>query len=242
MLRLLASPLPLAFFAFSAGSLLSGLQLGLIPVSETRSVALAQAAFVFPPLALSSLLAFLSRETLGATIMALISFSWLPNGLIDLTTPPTSTNATQGLLALSLAAIVLLVGVSAVLGKPLLGLVIALASARFAATGLYEMAGSTALQTASGVLGCLIAATALYGGLAFSLEDLQGKAVLPIGRRGAARRAFEDDLGEQVGPVESEAGVRKQLLDRGAYPARLGTLQAWRGASRDRGLRKGELA
>jgi succinate-acetate transporter protein len=66
VLRPLASPLPLAFFAFGAGSLLlSGLQLGLIPTSETRSVALAQAAFVFPPLALFSVLAYLSRETLG---------------------------------------------------------------------------------------------------------------------------------------------------------------------------------
>jgi succinate-acetate transporter protein len=99
----------------------------------------------------------------------------------------------------------------ALLGKPLLGLVIALASARFATTGLYELTASTALQTASGVLGCAIAAIDLYGGLALGLEDLQGKAVLPIGRRGAARRAFEEGLGEQVGPVESEAGVRKQL-------------------------------
>ena len=165
VLRPLASPLPLAFFAFGAGSLmLSGLQLGLVPTSETPSVAIVQAAFVFPPMALASVLAFLSRETLGATIMALISASWLANGLIDLSTPPTSPSATQGLLSLALAAILLLVG-----------------------------------------------AGALYGGLALGLEDLQGKTVLPIGRRGAARRAFEGDLGEQVGPVDSEAGVRKQL-------------------------------
>ncbi len=212
VLRPLASPLPLAFFAFGAGSLmLSGLQLGLVPASETRSVAIVQAAFVFPPMALSSVLAFLSRETLGATIMTLISASWLANGLIDLTTPPAPTNATQGLLALALAAILLLVGAGALLGKPLLGLVIALASVRFATTGLYELTAATALQTTSGVLGCVIAAIALYGGLALGLEDLQGKTVLPKGRRGAARRAFEGDLGEQVGPVESEAGVRKQL-------------------------------
>ncbi len=57
----------------------------------------------------------------------------------------------------------------------------------------------------------MIAAIALYGGLALGPEDLQGKTVLPIGRRGAARRAGEGVLGEQVGPVESEAGVRKQL-------------------------------
>ena len=212
VLRPLASPLPLAFFAFGAGSLmLSGLQLGVIPTSETPSVAIVQAAFVFPPLALASVLAFLSRETLGATIIALISFSWLANGLIDLTTPPTSTNATQGLLALSLAAILLLVGLGALLGKPLVGVVIAFAAARFATGGLYELTASAALQTTSGILGCVIAAIALYGGLALGLEDLQGKTVLPIGRRGAARRAFEGDLGEQVGPIESEAGVRKQL-------------------------------
>ncbi|QIN82654.1 hypothetical protein GBA63_08360 [Rubrobacter tropicus] len=212
VLRPLASPLPLAFFAFGAGSLmLSGLQLGIIPTSETRSLALVQIGFIFPPLALASVLAFLSRETLGATIMALISFSWLANGLIDLTAPPNSTNATQGLLAVSLAVILLLVGAGALLGKPLLGLVIVLASARFATSGLYELTAATALQTASGVLGCVIAAIALYGGLALGLEDLQGKTVLPIGRRGAARRAFEGDLGEQVGPIESEAGVRKQL-------------------------------
>ena len=212
VLRPLASPLPLAFFAFGAGSpILSGLQLGMIPTSETRSVAIVQAAFVFPPMALSSVLAFLSRETLGATIMTLISASWLANGLIDLTTPPASPNATQGLLALALAAVLLLVGAGALSGKPLLGLVIALASARFATTGLYELTAATALQAASGVLGCVIAAIALYGGLALGLEDLQGKTVLPIGRRGAARRAFEGDLGEQIGPVESEAGVRKQL-------------------------------
>jgi uncharacterized protein len=212
VLRPLASPLPLAFFAFGAGSLmLSGLQFGIIPASETESFAIVQTAFVFPPLALASVLAFLSRETLGATIMALISFSWLANGLIDLTAPPSQTSATQGLLALALAAILLVVAGGAVLGKPLLGAVIALASARFATNGLYELTASPALETVSGVLGCLIAAIALYGGLALGLEDLQGKAVLPIGRRGAARRAFEGALSEQVGPIESEAGVRKQL-------------------------------
>ncbi len=46
---------------------------------------------------------------------------------------------------------------------------------------------------------------------ALGLEDLQGKPVLPIGRRGAVHRAFEGDLGEQVGPIESEADLRKQL-------------------------------
>jgi hypothetical protein len=66
VLRPLASPLPPAFFAFGAGSLmLSGLQLGMMPASDTRGVALVQAALVFPPLALSSALAFLYRASEG---------------------------------------------------------------------------------------------------------------------------------------------------------------------------------
>ena len=93
--------------------------------------------------------------------MALISFSWLANGLIDLTTPASSTNSTQGLLALALAAILLAVAGSAILGKPLLGVVIAIASARFTMNGLYELTAASALETVSGVLGCLIAVIAL---------------------------------------------------------------------------------
>ena len=57
----------------------------------------------------------------------------------------------------------------------------------------------------------VIALVSLYGGLAFGLEDLQHRTVLPLGRRGEALGAFEGDLGDQVGPVEAEAGVRKQL-------------------------------
>jgi hypothetical protein len=69
VLRPLASPLPLAFFAFGTGSLkLCGLQLEMIPISETRSFALVPAAFAFPPMVISSVLVFLSCETLGATI------------------------------------------------------------------------------------------------------------------------------------------------------------------------------
>ena len=59
---------------------------------------------------------------------------------------------------------------------------IALASAPFALNGLYGMTGASGFETTSGFVGCAIAEVALYG-----------------------------DLGEQVEPVESEAGLRKQL-------------------------------
>jgi uncharacterized protein len=66
------------------------------------------------------------------------------------------------------------------------------------------------VQIISGAFGLAIAAVPLHGGLAFGIEDVQHRTVLPLGR-GEAAEAFEGDLGEQVGPVEQEAGVRKQL-------------------------------
>ncbi len=90
-------------------------------------------------------------------------------------------------------------------------MVILLAFFRYGLNGLYELTASGSAQVASGVIGCVIFLFSLYGGLALGLEDAQHRIVLPFGRRGEARRAFEGDLGEQVGPVETEAGVRKQL-------------------------------
>jgi uncharacterized protein len=110
-----------------------------------------------------------------------------------------------------LAVILLLLGITAVFGKPILAGFILLAVARYSLNGIYELTEMAGAQTASGYLGLAIFAASLYGGLAFGLEDVQHKTVLPLGRRGEALQAFEGDLSEQVGPVEQEAGVRKQL-------------------------------
>lgn len=86
-----------------------------------------------------------------------------------------------------------------------------MAAVRYGLNGLYELTASTGVQTASGYIGLAIFTATLYGALAFGIEDVQHRSVLPLGRRGEAAEAFEGNLGEQVGPIESEAGVRKQL-------------------------------
>jgi uncharacterized protein len=212
VLRPLASPLPLAFFAFGVGSLMtSGLQLGLIPQQESRELALIFGAFVFPPMLVAAIFAFFGRETLGATALGLISFSWLASALVEYVAFPDPTTSALGVLDLALALVLLCLGAMGLLGKPLLSVVILLAFFRYGLNGLYELTASGSLQVASGVIGCIIFAFSLYGGLALGLEDAQHRTVLPFGRRGEARRALEGDLSEQVGPVETEAGVRKQL-------------------------------
>lgn len=211
-LRPLASPIPLAFFAFGVGSFLqSTLQLGWVSQNEVRDLALILGAFVFPAELVAAVFAFLARETLGATVLGIFSFAWLGSALVIYSSAPEVTSGPLGFFDLSLAAILVCLGAIAAMGKPLLAVVILLASVRFGLNGLYEILGSVAVQTASGYVGLVIALISLYGGVAFGIEDVQHRTVLPLGRRGEAARAFEGDVGEQVGPVETEAGVRKQL-------------------------------
>lgn len=212
VLRPIASPLPLAFFAFGVGSVLqSASQFGLIPQDETRSLAFVFGAFVFPLQALAGILAFYGRETLGATVVSLISFSWLATAFVTYTAYPDQTSATLGIFNLALAPILLLLGAIGVLGKPLLSAVIVTAFFRYGLNGFYELTAIPALQTASGIVGCVLFLGSMYGGLALGLEDVRHKPVLPLGRRGEAKEAIDDGLASQLGSLEKEAGVRKQL-------------------------------
>lgn len=120
--------------------------------------------------------------------------------LVTYTTAPDATGSALGFFEMTIAVTLLLLGAVGVPGKPLLSAVIILASFRYGLNGLYEPTASAGIQTASGIVW-----------LPLGLEDAQHRTALPFGRRGEARRAFEGDLGEQVGPVETEAGVRKQL-------------------------------
>lgn len=55
--------------------------------------------------------------------------------------------------SLVLAVVLLLMGTVGVLGKPLLSVVVALASVRYGLNGVYELTASGGIQTASGVVG-----------------------------------------------------------------------------------------
>lgn len=53
--------------------------------------------FVFPLQALAAVLAFLARETLGATAIGVISASWLATSVTTYTLPPGTPTTTMGL-------------------------------------------------------------------------------------------------------------------------------------------------
>ena len=98
VVRPFASALPLGFFSFAVGMLLlAGSGNGWLPVSEQHTVGLLLAAFVFPLETIAAVVAFLARDTFGATGLGLFSSSWLTIGLADLSSPPGEVSRALGL-------------------------------------------------------------------------------------------------------------------------------------------------
>lgn len=211
MLRPVASPLPLGFFAFGIGSFtLTTFELGWIAKDQIHPLALILLAFVAPLELIACLVAFWGRDAGGATALGLFAMTWLAVGLVSLEVPAPTVPA-LGILLLCLAAVMITIGAAAVFGKPVFAAVMTLTFARFLATGLYELGQGTGFEHAAGWIGIPLSACALYLAAALLIEDVQHRTVLPLFRRGIARLSFESHLGDQVASIEHEAGVRDQL-------------------------------
>jgi succinate-acetate transporter protein len=210
-LRPIGSALPLGFFSFGIGMLLLGTQaLGWIPVEEQKNVGMMLMAFVFPLELLATIVAFLARDTLGATTLGLFTTSWLSLGWSDLASPAGAKSVTIGIYLFGFGAVALLLAVMSTLGKPFFSALLIVAVARMVLSGVYEVGGSQEWDRIAGGFGIALAALALYGGTALALEDAKHAEVLPLFRRGAADEAFRG-YEEQLGRIEAEPGVRQQL-------------------------------
>jgi succinate-acetate transporter protein len=193
----------LGFVAFGIGMLLlGGTGNGWLHPSDRHTVGLVLAAFVFPLELVCTIFAFLSRDTFGATGLGMFSTSWLTLGLADLTSSQDTVSRAVGLFEFGFATAVVLLAFAALVGKPLIGVIMLLAASRAALAGVHEWGGPHGVVTVAGWLGIAIFALAMYGGLAFLLEDVHKDAVLPVFRLGLSKEAVEGD---------DEAGVRQTL-------------------------------
>jgi uncharacterized protein len=212
VVRPFASSLPLGFFSFAIGMLLlGGLANGWLHASDQHAVGLLLAAFVFPLETIAVVIAFLARDTFGATGLGMFSTSWLAFGLADLTSPAGQLSRAVGLMDFGFGFAIVVLAVAAFMGKPLIGTIMSLAAVRVVFSGVHEFGGPSTLWTAAGWLGVAIFVLAVYGGLAFLLEDVQKQQVLPVFRRGASKQSLEGDLRAQLASLADEAGVRKTL-------------------------------
>jgi succinate-acetate transporter protein len=212
VLRPLATPLPLGFLGlFFATMLVSGVQLGWVPVGDQRDLAIGILVLTVPVQFIACIYGFLVRDLVAGTGMGLLAGAWGTVALVLLLSPPGSTSA--GLAwVLVLAGTALLVPAFAAGQAKVLAAAVTLGTAvRFWVTAVYEWGGSHAWETAAGGVGIALGVLALYAALAFEIEDQRRRTVLPTLRRKAGEKAMTAGLAEQVDQAHHEAGVRKVL-------------------------------
>lgn len=160
---------------------------------------------------IASITAFVARDGTVATVMGVLSLTWLSVGVVMLTSPPGGRSPALGLLLLFSAVAVGLTGATATLSKLGAALVFLTASVRLLLTGTFNLTGSPWIKEAAGVVGLLLFVLAMYVAWASELEDALGRAVLPVGRRGKGRTALHGTLLEQAENLATEPGIRTRL-------------------------------
>jgi succinate-acetate transporter protein len=167
-------------------------------------------SFVFPLELIATIVAFLARDTLGATTLGLFTTSWLALGWADRSSPPGSTSITLGVYLFGFATAAFLLALMSTRGKPFFSVLLGVSVARMVLSGVYEIGGRHEWYKISGGFGIGLAALAMYGGTALGLEDALHRELLPLFRRGGAEQAFEG-YEAQLERLEAEPGVRQQL-------------------------------
>jgi len=212
VVRPYANPMPLGFFAFGIGMFMyAALSAPWLKPTEAHTVGILLAVFVGPIELLATVIAFLARDTASAAALGLFSVSWIAAGILNVTAEPGVLSAADGFFLIAFSIVVVILGLPALLTKPFIGVLLIVSSSRAVLFAVYELGGGAGWNHVSGWIALGIFCIAMYGGLAFLLEDLQGRTVLPIGRRGPAREAIEGGLGTQLSTLADEAGVRRPL-------------------------------
>jgi hypothetical protein len=212
VLRPLGSPLPLGFFAFATGTvLLSLLELRWMPLSESKTLAIFLLAFVAPLELLAGIFGFLSRDAASGTAMSIFGCSWVAMSITFLVSGALARSTVTGVFLIMDSLALLALAIPAVKPKPLLAIILFLATVRFLLAAAVQLGAGTRASMAAGITGLLIGVMAVYGGAALLLEEVQQKTVLPTFRTGAAKASMEGSLGEQLQRVRKDAGVRQQL-------------------------------
>jgi uncharacterized protein len=212
VVRPYGSSIPLGFFAFGIGMFLyAALDAPWIKASDGHSLGLLLAAFVAPLELVATIFAFLARDTVAAATLGLFTGSWFVAGLTTMQAKPGQLDASVGYFLIAFTIVVVLLGAAATFGKPFIAVLLGVSALRAVLSAVYELGGGSGWNHTGGWLALAIFCIAMYGGIAFLLEDLLGRTVLPLGRRGGSREAMEGGLAEQLQGLEDEAGVRHTL-------------------------------
>jgi succinate-acetate transporter protein len=212
VVRPYGSSIPLGFFAFGIGMFLyAALDAEWVKATQGHSIGLLLAGFVAPLELVATIFAFLARDTVAGATLGLFAGSWFVGGLATMEAKPGVLDPALGYFFIAFTVVVLLLAVVAFLGKPFIGVLLLASGSRGLMSAVYQLGGGLTWNHIAGWLALVIFCIAMYGGIAFLLEDTLGRTVLPLGRRGASREAVEGGLSDQLRGLEDEAGVRHTL-------------------------------
>ena len=212
VVRPYGSALPLGFFAFGIGMFCYAAQgAGWIKPADDHTIGILLALFVAPLELLATVVAFLSRDTMSAASLGLFSTSWLAGGVLLTQAQPGVLDRADAYWLIAFTITIVLIGIAAWEGKPMIAVLLVVSSSRGACYAVYQLGGGKTWMHVSGWIALALFVFAMYGGLAFMLEDARGATVLPLLRRGKSRAALEGGLAEQLQGLEDEAGVRHTL-------------------------------
>jgi succinate-acetate transporter protein len=164
-----------------ATSTLAAVQLGWLEPAQGRDAAVAAVLLTAPVQIIAAVFGFLARDPVAGTGMAILSGTWAVIGAVTLVTPPGHTSPGLGVVLLGSAAALLVPTVSGT-GKAVAAAVMGCTALRFAVTGVLELTGDAVWKTVAGAVGLALGALAFYAALAFELEGVKGRTVLPTGR------------------------------------------------------------
>ena len=182
-----------------------------VKATQGHSIGLLLAGFVAPLELIATIFAFLARDTVAAATLGLFAGSWFVGGLTTMQAKPGVLDPAVGYFLIAFTIVVLLLAAAAIFGKPLIAVLLFVSSARSLLSAAYELGAGQTWNHIGGWLALGIFVIAMYGGIAFLLEDAQGHTVLPLARRGGSKEAIEGGLGDQLQGLEDEAGVRHTL-------------------------------
>jgi succinate-acetate transporter protein len=212
VVRPYGSSIPLGFFAFGIGMFLyAALDAPWVKETQGHSIGLLLTAFVAPLELVATIFAFLARDTVAGATLGLFAGSWFVGGLTTMQAKPGVLDPAVGYFLIAFTIVVVLLAGAALLGKPFIAVLLLVSAGRSLLSAAYQLGAGQRWNHSGGWLALAIFCVAMYGGIAFLLEDALGKTVLPLGRLGGSREAIEGSLSDQLRGLEDEAGVRHTL-------------------------------
>lgn len=210
VLRPIGNPLSLGMAGLAIASLVqSGYDLRWIGRGEGLKVGLVLLAVPFFLQFVASVLAFLARDGATGTAVGVLSASWLAIALIHIASKGPHRSGALGMMLLASGGLLVLTATAIGVSKLLPSAVFGVVGIRFALAGVYELGGAHSFSYAAGIAGLVVVALAGYCVLAFDLEGMHHRAVVPTFRRGRAQEALSGATPAALDDVVHEPGVRQ---------------------------------